>query len=180
MLFFYARAQQLAKEPNNVSLAILHSLTAMTLTYTFACYDVTFESAVCLKFLYCRPWMVTVRTNIKKNTEHRYSREIQYSQFTVLQTDAVNGAICKYRLPSVKVRFSWLEITYNKMEVRLHNMNINQVLCFISESWVIRDTEKWTRAENGICYVTARRCVTSRDRAREYSKTSETGDVTEL
>ena len=54
-LFFYARAQQLAKVPGKVSLAILQNRTAMTSTYTVACYDVTFETAVCFKFRYCRP-----------------------------------------------------------------------------------------------------------------------------
>jgi len=53
--FFYARAQKLVKVPSNFSLVILQSLTAMTLTYTVACYDVTFEAAVCFKFRYCRP-----------------------------------------------------------------------------------------------------------------------------
>jgi hypothetical protein len=37
----------------------------------------------------------------------------------------MNGAIYKYRLLSAKVRLSWLEKSYNKMEVRLHNININ-------------------------------------------------------
>ena len=68
---FYARAQQLAKVPSNVSLAILQILTATIFTSTVACYDVTFETDVCFKFRYRRPWKVTVRTTVKESTEGR-------------------------------------------------------------------------------------------------------------